>query len=119
MIFVFRFFAADDRFCEIGQHVRLLRGLVVLVRRSGVHFLRGAHKRRLPGAQRFRVPGQLARRRQDPAGRFPFRPVLHAPAPAAPETLTAPAGRLLLEPRAVPHRRKAPGVHPHFQHGPK
>lgn len=99
--------------------MRLLRGLVVPGRRTGVHFLRGAHKRRLPGAQRFHLPGQLARRRQDPAGRFPFRPVLRAPAPAAPDALPATVVRLPPEPRAVPPRRQAPGVHPHFQHGPK
>lgn len=97
----------------------MLRGLVLRARRTGVHILRGAHKRRLPGAQRFRVPGQHARRRQDPAGRFTFRPILHAPAPAAPNALPASASRVLPEPRAISRRRQAPGVRSYFQHGPK
>jgi len=61
---------AVDRFRQVKQRVRVLRGRRLRGRRASVHILRSAHQRRLLGAQRIRLPGQRTRRREDTAGRL-------------------------------------------------
>lgn len=108
---------AVDRLRQVQQRVRLLRGQRLLGRRPSVHILRGAHQRRLPGAQRLRVPGQRARRRENSPGRLPFRPVVLAPPSSAPDALAARLVRVLHHARPVSRRRQALGFRAHLQHG--
>lgn len=110
---------AVDRLREVQQRVRLLRGQRLLGRGPSVHLLRGAHQRGLPGAQRLRVPGQRARRRENTPGRLPLRPAVLAPPPPAPDALAARPVRVLHYARPVPRRRQALGFRADLQHGPE
>lgn len=110
---------AVHRFRQVQQRVRLLRRQRLRGRGPGVHILRGAHKRRLPGAQRLRVPGQRARRRENTPGRVPLRPAVHAPPPPAPDALAVLPVRFLRHARPVPRRRQALGIRADLQHGPE
>lgn len=99
--------------------MRVLRGRRLRGRRPGVHILRGAHQRRLSGAQRVRLSRQRTRRREDQTGRVPFRSAVRASAPSAADALAALPGRVLPDARPVSRRQQASRIHPHLQHGPE
>jgi len=111
--------AVIDRFCEIGQRVRLLCRWRLYDQRTSVYILWDAYECRLPGAQRIRIPRQRARCRENTSGRFPLRSDVLTKTSLASDTLIARPRRVLFNPWFVSHRRQAPCLCSHIQHGPK
>lgn len=105
---------AVNRFREVGQRVHLLRGQRLCGRRPGIHILWDAHQRRVPGAQRVRLPGKRARRPEITSGSVPLRSAVRTPQSIAPDALAARPRRVRLDVRPGPFRRTAPRIRPHL-----
>jgi len=106
--------AAVNRFREVGQRVRLLRGQRLRGRRPGIHILWDTHQRRVPGAQRVRLPGKRARRPENTSRSVPLRSAVRTPQSTAPDALVARPRRIRLDVRRGPFRRRTPRIRPHL-----